>query len=245
MRWRTTSGINSSFPELSPSLRQVAYVLRTRSPLSHPRIATLLFSLDLHVLTTPPAFTLSQNQTLRKIFFKIFWKFNVCIVFQLFDSLDLYFKVVCQKNFWLVRTIVLSKFQRTSSLPSMSFIRSPFPEWKSLPLRRNIFSMSRVFLSFFQLFSEPSRIRFQPPSLMGKTAHSAYRQSTVKNFFYFFSFPASDRTRPIASKSAERTDFRTGSKGWKFFCLFRVRPCGWGIKTVGQELNEGLLERKK
>ena len=33
--------------------------------LSHPRIATLLFSLDLHVLTTPPAFTLSQNQTLR------------------------------------------------------------------------------------------------------------------------------------------------------------------------------------
>ena len=70
---RTTSGINSSFPELSPSLGQVAYVLRTRSPLSHPRIATLLFSLDLHVLTTPPAFTLSQNQTLRIIFFlKIF-----------------------------------------------------------------------------------------------------------------------------------------------------------------------------
>ena len=68
MRLRTTSGINSSFPELSPSLGQVAYVLRTRSPLSHPRIATLLFSLDLHVLTTPPAFTLSQNQTLRIIF---------------------------------------------------------------------------------------------------------------------------------------------------------------------------------
>ena len=68
MRLRTTSGINSSFPELSPSLGQVAYVLRTRSPLSHPRIATLLFSLDLHVLTTPPAFTLSQNQTLRKIY---------------------------------------------------------------------------------------------------------------------------------------------------------------------------------
>ena len=65
MRYATTSGINSSFPELSQSLGQVAYVLRTRSPLSHPRIATLLFSLDLHVLTTPPAFTLSQNQTLR------------------------------------------------------------------------------------------------------------------------------------------------------------------------------------
>ena len=77
MRLRTTSGINSSFPELSPSLGQVAYVLRTRSPLSHPRIATLLFSLDLHVLTTPPAFTLSQNQTLRIIFLKILEVFNV------------------------------------------------------------------------------------------------------------------------------------------------------------------------
>ena len=77
MRVRTTSGINSSFPELSPSLGQVAYVLRTRSPLSHPRIATLLFSLDLHVLTTPPAFTLSQNQTLRIIFLKILEVFNV------------------------------------------------------------------------------------------------------------------------------------------------------------------------
>ena len=51
MRKSTTSSINSSFPELSQSLGQVAYVLRTRSPLSHPRIATLLFSLDLHVLT--------------------------------------------------------------------------------------------------------------------------------------------------------------------------------------------------
>ena len=73
MRKSTTSSINSSFPELSQSLGQVTYVLRTRSPLSHPRIATLLFSLDLHVLSTPPAFNLSQNQTLRIIFFlKIF-----------------------------------------------------------------------------------------------------------------------------------------------------------------------------
>ena len=83
---RTTSGINSSFPELSPSLGQVAYVLLTRSPLSHPRIATLLFSLDLHVLTTPPAFTLSQNQTLRKIFFLRFPQ----IVQRLFTNISLY-----------------------------------------------------------------------------------------------------------------------------------------------------------
>ena len=139
MRLRTTSGINSSFPELSPSLGQVAYVLRTRSPLSHPRIATLLFSLDLHVLTTPPAFTLSQNQTLRKIYLKIYEVFNVLFLSDVF-SITIrwtFFKVVCQKNFWQVRTIVLSKFQRTfplsDSRPTQAISKrlSPFANEKA------------------------------------------------------------------------------------------------------------------
>ncbi len=54
-------GISSSFPELSPAEGQVSYVLRTRSPLTY--IAACPF--DLHVLGTPPAFILSQDQTLR------------------------------------------------------------------------------------------------------------------------------------------------------------------------------------
>ena len=51
----------------SQALVQLTCVNRPHQVLirAHPRIATLLFSLDLHVLTTPPAFTLSQNQTLR------------------------------------------------------------------------------------------------------------------------------------------------------------------------------------
>ena len=61
-----TCGINSAFAELSPTLRQIAHVLRTRSPLAQPCIATKLSPFDLHVLSTPPAFVLSQNQTLRK-----------------------------------------------------------------------------------------------------------------------------------------------------------------------------------
>ena len=46
---------------LSPRNRQIAHVLRTRSPvaLASPR--------DLHVLSTPPAFVLSQDQTLQWI----------------------------------------------------------------------------------------------------------------------------------------------------------------------------------
>ena len=59
-----------TYPVLAPVSRcyprlcgQVAYVLLTRSPLS--RIAPL--SIDLHVLGTPPAFILSQDQTLHLI----------------------------------------------------------------------------------------------------------------------------------------------------------------------------------
>ena len=65
----TTCGINSPFGELSPTLRQIAHVLRTRSPLAQSCIATKLSSFDLHVLSTPPAFVLSQNQTLRRKFY--------------------------------------------------------------------------------------------------------------------------------------------------------------------------------
>ena len=41
-------------------------MLRTRSPLLFKCIATFEKPFDLHVLTTPPAFILSQDQTLRK-----------------------------------------------------------------------------------------------------------------------------------------------------------------------------------
>ena len=60
-----TCGINSPFGELSPTSRQIAHVLRTRSPLDFPCITTQKIPFDLHVLSTPPAFVLSQNQTLR------------------------------------------------------------------------------------------------------------------------------------------------------------------------------------
>jgi hypothetical protein len=40
-------------------------VLRTLSPLEFANIATSKLPFDLHVLSTPPAFVLSQNQTLR------------------------------------------------------------------------------------------------------------------------------------------------------------------------------------
>ena len=62
-------GISTSFPVLSPCERQVAHALLTRPPLSypcfHPKTSARITPLDLHVLGTPPAFILSQDQTLR------------------------------------------------------------------------------------------------------------------------------------------------------------------------------------
>jgi hypothetical protein len=64
MQVHLISGISPGFPELSQSQGQVTHVLLTRSPLIHP--ASWASPFDLHVLSTPPAFVLSQDQTLRK-----------------------------------------------------------------------------------------------------------------------------------------------------------------------------------
>ena len=63
------SGINPGFPGLSRSSGQVTHVLLTRSPLRHTQwLPTEYASLDLHALGTPPAFVLSQDQTLQRTF---------------------------------------------------------------------------------------------------------------------------------------------------------------------------------
>ena len=55
-------GISSRFQLLSPTERQVAHALLTRPPLSKKPKSFTPF--DLHVLGMPPAFILSQDQTL-------------------------------------------------------------------------------------------------------------------------------------------------------------------------------------
>src|SRR5207253_4395742 len=64
-RPKTTSGISPSFLGLSRSLGQVTHVLLTRSRLCPG--ASPGSSLHLHVLSTPPAFVLSQDQTLHEV----------------------------------------------------------------------------------------------------------------------------------------------------------------------------------
>lgn len=73
--------LSCRFQQLSPSWGQVAYVLLTRSPRTPPKGCAF----DLHVLGTPPAFILSQDQTLhcpisrhyQVIFSSLFTDFSV------------------------------------------------------------------------------------------------------------------------------------------------------------------------
>ncbi len=65
-------GISPDFSGLSPCYRWIAYVLLTRAPVAGKGIATSPLPLDLHVLGLSLAFILSQDQTLRCIFFFFF-----------------------------------------------------------------------------------------------------------------------------------------------------------------------------
>ncbi len=79
-------GISQGFPRVSQAERQVTYVLLTRSPLG---IAT---SFDLHVLGTPPAFILSQDQTL-KVYILVQNYYLVCFVNKKINLIKLTFCV--------------------------------------------------------------------------------------------------------------------------------------------------------
>ena len=60
--------ISRNFSRLSPGYGHVAHALRTLPPVAIKDIATLMLPLDLHVLSLPLAFILSQDQTLLCIF---------------------------------------------------------------------------------------------------------------------------------------------------------------------------------
>ena len=66
MRFYILSSISSRFQPLSSSLGQVPYVLLTHLPLE-PKL-----SYDMHVLGMVPAFILSQDRTLHKIYKNVF-----------------------------------------------------------------------------------------------------------------------------------------------------------------------------
>ena len=67
MRSLYLSGFSTRFQALSRAHGQVTYVLLTRSPLTSEKASFPFGPFDLHVLGMPPAFILSQDQTLHLI----------------------------------------------------------------------------------------------------------------------------------------------------------------------------------
>ena len=84
-------GISTPFGVLFPCLGKVAHALLTRPPLKQPEASFHLSPLDLHVLGTPPAFVLSQDQTLsfnplflNRVSSTKFHSFGITVLFALF-----------------------------------------------------------------------------------------------------------------------------------------------------------------
>ena len=68
MRTLLLRGLRRRFHRLSPCHGHVAHALRTLPPVAARSIATSALPLDLHVLSLPLAFILSQDQTLLCIY---------------------------------------------------------------------------------------------------------------------------------------------------------------------------------
>ena len=133
-------GISPDFSGLSPCYRWIAYVLLTRAPVAGKGIATSPLPLDLHVLGLSLAFILSQDQTLRCIFFILYYTFEA-----LPDRIDFFL------SSFTVLHLLLQFLQWTFPLSNGGPVASPFCESaaKILP-----FSITfQIFLNvFFELF---------------------------------------------------------------------------------------------
>ena len=152
-------------------MRQVTHALLTRPPLDRISASTNLLSFDLHVLSTPPAFILSQDQTLMFKFdfwFKIsssffFYPFYLAILsyqflkllFIEFSGVGIYCSVI------KVLFLVVFQFSATTSLfyhiaDRLSTTFYLFFSFYFLSFSRQVFTISclSVFVNnFFILFS--------------------------------------------------------------------------------------------
>ena len=147
-------GISSRFQLLSPTPGQVIHVLLTRSPLGtskfHPKISFERTPFDLHVLGAPPAFVLSQDQTLYKMVSKRQRRSN-----QFYKSFDLCFAQTqslasCTNYFWEFFKVLSKSLKRfRSSFDIVQFSRSCLLSRSSL----FIISGKRKFVKHFSDFS--------------------------------------------------------------------------------------------
>ena len=152
-------GITIRFQKLSLSQRQVAHVLLTRPPL---RIKTNPYSpFDLHVLSVPPAFVLSQDQTLYKSCIsislsciEIYPVHNACVItafFSLVLTFSLLPNLLGQKG--ISRVVTFSCIVWFSRCCVRSLL------WDSFNIISHLFEFVKY---FFQVFSNSFYVTAAP-----------------------------------------------------------------------------------
>ena len=146
----TLCGINVRFQTVSPTQGQVAHALLTRPPLG---IAT---SFDLNVLCTPPAFILSQDQTLEQIVsqpfpVKIFYPSALALFYFLeYGSMLVKAQNFFSRNFREIRTRFLLVL--ISPVVQLSMINQPHTLAHSLTIISQRLALVNRFLKVFSNF---------------------------------------------------------------------------------------------
>ena len=156
-------------------MRQVTHALLTRPPLTFGASSSGPF--DLHVLSTPPAFILSQDQTLCKSLFFSRQPFGY-LSFLLFGSLNRSLNV---KNF---RESYVFHCSVIKVVVALATARSSY---------HFVFDLSRTFFKFFQIF-----FRSVAVSLTTSISYHVYflLSTLFFIFFYFFCFSLKFQNSP-------------------------------------------------
>ena len=137
-------GISTCFQVLSPCMRQIAHALLTRSPLSYIQASSPATPFDLHVLSTPPAFVLSQDQTL------VFNPQSGSYWFSPAPRLKLIPELT------VVSPLTLYRFQGSPLASRVSFVTLSRERLIILTQPASfVNTFFKVFFDFFQLFSFP------------------------------------------------------------------------------------------
>jgi hypothetical protein len=146
-------GISSAFALLSPSVRQVAHALLTRPPLRYFVVNYSISPLDLHVLGTPPAFVLSQDQTLKLNIYSHYCDFNNRL--NLLKRINLLASLYCLvfKDHLLISlakfSSLICKCSRTSSAGLLFVCQRLTPTFTMIP--KYVLFVNIFFKSFFTL----------------------------------------------------------------------------------------------
>ena len=141
-------GISTSFPVLFPTERKVAHALLTRPPLEYSGASSLVSPLDLHVLSTPPAFVLSQDQTL---------SFNPVYILTGYPAKYQLIRNYCHNFAFLV----LYRFQGSVPRSALSAVRLVYTnrlQAESQRLFSTFFSFFAKFWSFRTTFSKAHQL---------------------------------------------------------------------------------------